>query len=179
MLSMVAAVAKGYALIPFSLPTQFPSTFGGDRVFYGLALFGLMVVSLTAAMALAELVKLYTTYKEPFQTPMQMHRVSVGLFMVTILMLSFPPAVFNLLWGEVEPHTLLVIRRIQIGCQATAYIPFLVGLSVRAMSLHVITFQLISHSAPIDLWTSRGQFLRSARVGLLCCLIAALVAYAK
>ena len=172
-------LARHYAAIPLVLPTQFPVMFGGERVAFGMALFSQMLIANTSLAAIIELVRLFHSYGEKWRTPAQMHRLALLGVLVAMVMLTLPGAAFNLLWHEVPTDTLRRVQQVRILCQSLSFVPFLAGMTMLALARHAITFQLIRLPLPIDLWSNRAQMWQSARIGVLCLIIAVGVAVFK
>lgn len=168
-----------YAILPLSLPTEFPAIFGGNQIIYTMALFSLMAVSLGAMAAIIETGRGYRRYRGSWRGPAQMYRMSLICLLFCSFMFTFPGAVFNLMWHETPTATLRLLEDVRIYAQALCWIPFLIGMVLFALSRRAVRDQLERQPLPVDLWDNRTEMLKSGAIAVICLAIAVLVAYAK
>lgn len=145
-------------------PTRFPPSFDENPLSYGFALFSLtLIVAISLAILLGYLLERRTNLEvsarlgnmvaqppRPFSL-VDMHRLIVSGFLLTIVFGAFPDVLFLLAWGEAAGSTmnsLLWIDRIGDGLTV---IPFLCSASLVLWAGQSVDHKLALDSIPVRL----------------------------
>jgi hypothetical protein len=153
------------ATINASVEQGIPPSFDGARLFYMMAIFGLMTMSLLTMNWLWRILWRMREDPHPLRSPVTVWRIDTALLLTSALLLGVPDTVLLLRWPEISLPARLALSELDRLLDGVALIPFAAAWFIDYLSRPVIHFQLTRLPPPdADLWPSRQTLLGPAKI---------------
>ncbi|MCP3731999.1 hypothetical protein M9978_16360 [Sphingomonas sp. MG17] len=177
------------------MPPRFPPVFDDSPVAYAFALFSLSLIS---AIALAMLIgsmleerrarevdrivhnRVRRAPKRVEMTLLQLHRLIVSGFLLTILFGALPDVIVMLSWGEADDGTMFALFQLDRFFDGLTAFPLVGSFILSTMAAQSVDHRLFTDPAPPPVrlsfrWTSFGDKLKIG--GLVLCIAVGVTLY--
>jgi len=175
------------------MPPRFPPVFEDSPIAYAFALFSLSLIS---ALSLAMLVGFVVeqrrareveamvdnrAYRTPARTGLsllQLHRLIVSGFLLTILFGALPDVLVLLAWGEASDTTMMALFQLDRLFDGMTVFPLAVAFGLQSVAAQAVDHRLFIEPAPVRLVLRWSALKEKVKIGgLVLCIAVGVTLY--
>lgn len=153
------------ALTNMAAEQGIPPSFHGNPLFYMMAIFGLLTMTLLAANWLWRVCWCMAEDPHPLKTPVTLSRIVIACLMTAALLRGTPDAILLLRWPELSAHARLAISETDRFLDGVALIPFTAAWFLDYFVGGVVQFKLKQlPPPPVELWPQMENLKRPVKI---------------
>lgn len=175
------------------MPARFPPVFEDSPIAYAFALFSLSLIS---ALSLAMLVsfvlehrrardiealvdnRAYRSPSRPGLSLLQLHRLIVSGFLLTILFGALPDVIVLLAWGEASDATMMTLFQLDRFFDGMTVFPLAVSFGLQSVAAQAVEHRLFIEPAPVRLTMRWSALKEKVKIGgLVLCIAVGVTLY--